>query len=154
MTAMHPDIERLAFLLGTWTGRGNGDYPTIDAFEYEETVVFGHAGKPFVSYTQRTRGKDGPLHAEAGYIRPAGDHDLELIIAQPTGIAEVHTGRQTGNRIEFSSEWVGRSPTAKRVDRVWRMMSVDGSAMRNELRMAAVGQPFQWHLGADLERVS
>lgn len=151
---MHPAIERLAFLLGTWRGTGHGDYPTIEGFNYEETVVFEHFGKPFVAYGQKTKGADGgPLHTEAGYIRPVDDGSVELVIAQPSGLVEVHTGVATGQRLEFSSQLVGRTQSAKRVDQVGRIIEVSGEVMTNELRMSAVGEPYQWHLSASLNRV-
>lgn len=151
---VHPAIEPLAFLLGTWHGTGNGDYPTIEPFAYEETVTFEQFGKPFIAYTQRTMGAEGaPLHTETGYIRAADDGALELVISQPSGITEIHTGTRDHSRLEFMSDSVSLSPTAKRIDRVGRVIDVDDDTMTNELMMAAVGESYQWHLGATLHRI-
>ena len=90
---LHPAVAHLAPLLGTWRGGGRGHYPTIDPFEYTEEVTFGHVGKPFLAYSQRTKGVDGaPLHAECGYWRPTGEWGLELLIVHPSGIAEILVG--------------------------------------------------------------
>ncbi|MCL1600280.1 MAG: FABP family protein [Actinomycetia bacterium] len=150
---VHPAVQPVAFLLGTWRGTGNGDYPTIEPFTYEETVTFEHFGKPFVAYTQRTKGADGgPLHTETGYIRMTEDGKLELVISQPSGITEIHTGTRDNSRLEFTSVTVSLSPSAKQVDRVGRVIEVVGDIMTNELMMSAVGEPYQWHLGATLHR--
>ncbi|MBK5218036.1 MAG: FABP family protein, partial [Propionibacteriales bacterium] len=49
-TDLHPDLVPFAWLLGSWHGNGKGDYPTIDAFDYEQDVIFAHDGRPFVHY--------------------------------------------------------------------------------------------------------
>lgn len=150
----HPSIAPLAFLLGTWSGAGRGEYPTIEAFTYTEEVTFAHVGKPFLSYVQRTRNSEGmPLHAEVGYLRPVGSDRAELVIAQPSGITEVHTGTVAGTRVEFGIEMIGLTPTAKEVTSVARMIRVDGDELSYRLDMAAVGQPQQFHLEAVLHRV-
>lgn len=151
---LHPDVENLGFLLGTWRGRGRGDYPTIEPFEYSEEVTFSHVGKPFLHYGQKTKGDDGlPLHTETGYLRSVGDDHLEMVIAQPTGVTEIHEGRVHDGRISLVAVEVGNSFTAKEVAAVRRSLDVDGDAMHYVLEMAAVGQELQFHLEATLERV-
>ena len=158
MDRMHPDLASLAFLIGVWRGRGKGCYPTIEPFEYfEEATYTPGPGKPFIAYRQRTRragGEGEPLHAETGYIRPAGHGKAELVIAQPTGIVEVHTGEVRDNRVDFRTSLVGLSGTAVEVSQAMRELDVVGDAMRYRLGMAAVGQPMQVHLEAELARVS
>jgi hypothetical protein len=47
---LHPDLNPLAWMVGTWRGKGRGDYPTIESFEYAHEVVFNHDGRPFLNY--------------------------------------------------------------------------------------------------------
>ncbi|MGI9142349.1 MAG: peroxynitrite isomerase [Fluviibacter sp.] len=157
MPDLHPGIAILAPLLGTWAGRGSGDYPTIDDFGYLEDVTFGHVGKPFLSYTQRTRSEDGaPMHAESGYLRVPAAGRAELVIAQPSGVTEIDEGTVTTDGgalvIDLSSTTVGLTSTAKDVFSVARSIRVDGDVLSYTLLMAAVGQPLQHHLTATLHR--
>lgn len=155
---LHPNLVELAPLLGTWSGRGTGVYPTIDTFDYFEEVVFGHAGKPFLAYQQRTRdAADGkPLHVETGYLRVPQPGHLEWVLAHPTGITEIEVGRYTvaGPVItaELATTAVGLSPTAKEVTALERSLRIDGDELTYTLGMAAVGLPMQEHLSAVLLR--
>jgi hypothetical protein len=155
MTPLHPDVEVLSFLLGEWHGEGRGAYPTVDDFEYREEVVFGHAGKPFVSYTQRTWALDDgrPLHSEMGFLRPQPNDRLEFVLALPSGQVEMDEGTRRGGRLELTSTLVARTPSAKDVTEIRRILDVEGDTLRYVVEMAAVGQPRQFHLQAELHRV-
>jgi hypothetical protein len=149
-----PEVAGLAFLLGTWEGEGEGDYPTIEPFSYTESVVFGHVGRPFLSYAQRTVRRDTglPAHGETGYLRPAPDGGVELMLAHTFGVVEVGEGTVRGTALHLRSTSVSRTATAKRIDVIERRIEVDGDVLRYEVHMAAVGQPLQRHLRAELHR--
>jgi THAP4-like, heme-binding beta-barrel domain len=151
---LHPDLAPLAFLLGTWRGEGSGRYPTIAGFAYVEEVVFGHVGKPILAYSQRTRdaASGEARHSEAGYWRVVGPGRLELVMAHPTGVAEIGEGTFEGGHIAVTSTAVTLTATAKPVSAVRRTIDVTGETLVYRLDMAAVGQPLQPHLEARLRR--
>jgi hypothetical protein len=156
---LHPDVAVLAPLLGTWEGSGTGEYPTIDDFAYLESITFSHVGKPFVAYTQRTRHPEtsAPMHAETGYLRIPRPGSIEIVMAQPTGLAEIYEGAVVGGDvplvIDARSTSIGATATAKEVTITERTISVTGDDLHYTFRMAAVGQPLQHHLSATLHRV-
>jgi len=157
---LHPDCVPLSFLIGTWRGSGAGDYPTIDAFAYNEEVTFGHVGKPFLAYSQRTRDATtgAPLHAEAGYLRAVGDSKVELVVVQPSGIVEIHSGSVMSvdghPAIELVLDEVHTSPTALSVTDVVRSLRMTSDdTLSYDIAMAAVGVELTHHLSATLTRV-
>lgn len=155
---LHPDVAVLAPLIGTWEGSGTGEYPTIEDFAYLESVTFTHVGKPFVAYSQRTRHPDNgaPMHAESGYLRVPQPGSIEIVMAQPTGLAELYEGAVVGGDvplvIDVRSTSIGSTTSAKEVTITERTISVTGGDLHYTFRMAAVGQPLQHHLSATLRR--
>lgn len=152
---IHDAVRPLATLLGTWRGEGKGEYPTIAPFSYIEEITFRHVGKPFLIYEQRTRHPQtgAPMHAETGYWRVVAPGRLEVVLAHPTGVVEIEEGSFTEGRIEIATTTVAGTSTAKPVEALARAFALDGDVLRYELRMAAVGQPLQHHLAAELRRV-
>jgi hypothetical protein len=153
-TELHPALAPVAFLLGTWRGVGEGQYPSINPFRYREEIRFAHNGKPFLIYTQRTEAIDTgqPMHGEAGYLRLVGDGRLEFVIAQPIGYAEISLGRVDGPRIDVECATVGRTPTAKPVTSISRSLWMEGETLRYELKMGMEGAPLARHLTASFRR--
>ena len=154
--AVHPDVTPLAFLLGLWIGEGQGVYPTIETFDYGEEIRFWHVGKPWLGYAQRTWALDDgrPLHAELGYWRPQKGGRVELLLAHPTGLTEIEEGTVAGTTVELASTSVQRTSTAKDVTALVRRYEARGHLLTYTLAMAAVGQPLQPHLRAELEHSS
>lgn len=159
MPDLHPSLAPLATLVGTWRGRGQGDYPTIEPFDYLEEITFGHVGKPFLAYVQRTRNPadDLPMHAEAGYLRPGPDDaSAELVIAQPTGVTEVHTGTVADEDgrlvVDLRCDDPRHTPTARNVTVVRRRLVVTGDELHQDLWMGFDEHPETHHLTATLRR--
>jgi hypothetical protein len=154
-TDMHAALQPVAFLLGTWRGEGEGEYPTIKPFRYREEIRFSHNGKPFLIYTQRTEATDTgqPMHGESGYLRVVGDGRVEFVIAQPIGYAEISLGRITGNRLDVECANVARTPTAKPVTSISRSYWLEGESLRTETTMGMEGIAPVRHLAARFNRV-
>lgn len=149
-------LGELAPFAGTWTGGGDGHYPTIDPFSYDETIEFATIpGKPFLVYGSRTRHRtEGrPLHTESGYLRRSGD-DVELLVSQPTGFVEIQRGRLDGGVLDFTTVVLERSHDAKPVHEVRRRFVLDGDMLSYDFWMAHANTPLTHHLRAELRRSS
>ena len=157
---LHPDLAPLAFLLGRWEGAGVGGYPTIESFQFGQEISFSHNGKPFLSYTSRTWRLDAeghigqPLATEAGFWRPQPEGKVELLLAHPTGITEIYLGEVSGHRIDLATDVVARTSSAKEVTAGRRLYGLIGDDLGWAYDLAAVGQPLQSHISAQLKRVT
>lgn len=152
----------LAWLIGSWAGAGVGDYPTIEPFRFGQEMEFGYLpGKPYLLYESRSFLLDGvgelgdPLATESGYWRPQPDNEVELVLAHPTGIAELWIGEVTERRVELRTDAVARTATAKPYTAGHRLYGhIDGGDLGYVFEMAAMGEPMQPHLSAQLKRVT
>jgi hypothetical protein len=161
---LHPALDPLLPFIGVWRGRGSGEYPTIEPFEYAQELRISHDGRPFVSYESRSWlvRPDGepvrPAAREVGWWRvvtaEGQDPQIEALFCLPTGIMEQHYGRVSGVRLDLASEQVLRTSSAKAVtagSRIYRI--IDGDLYYAQ-DMKAVGQELRPHLAAKLARVA
>jgi hypothetical protein len=167
--ALPQQLLPLSWLLGTWAGVGVGGYPTIESFQFGQEVSFRTDGRPFLSYSSRAwlLDDDGnqvrPLAQESGYWRPQPDNGVELVLAHPTGYAEVWVGQVTvtgienavitGARAELHTDVVARTASAKDYSAGQRLYGLVDGELLWAYDMAAVGEPLTSHLSARLRPV-
>jgi len=163
-------ILPLSWLLGVWRGRGVGGYTDHESFEFLQEVVFTTDGRPFLHYHSRTTrlladGSQGELlAAETGYLRPAPDNAVEMLLAHPTGYVEIWVGdvtvtglvdaKITGARMELRTAGLLRTETAKDYSGGTRMYGLVGEKLMWVMDMKALGHALASHVSAELERVT
>jgi THAP4-like, heme-binding beta-barrel domain len=156
----HPTLAPLRFLIGRWEGAGVVGYPTIESAQFGQEVSFSHNGKPYLIYSSRTwllddAGQIGrPLAVETGFWRPQEDGSLEVVLAHASGITEVYLGQVTGTKIEMATDAVVRAASALDVTAGRRLYGLIGADLGWAYDMAAVGQPLQAHVSAQLKRTA
>lgn len=148
-----PSLEPLAFLIGSWSGEGEGEYPGFDPFRYTEELSFEYVGDPFLLVTESSWTPDGaPLHFERGTLRPVGDGRVDLTLAHPIGVAEVSEGTVEGRNVDLRSTAVVRTATGSPVTEIERRYRMDGERLSYELDMAMEGVARTFHVRATLAR--
>jgi hypothetical protein len=161
---LHPTLLGLLPFVGVWRGRGSGEYPTIESFEYAQEIRISHDGRPFLFYESRAWlvHPDGtpirPAAREVGWWRvAAGDagptDEVEAMFCTPTGVMELHLGSVFGVRLELATDAVMRTSSAKEVSAGHRLYGIVEGDLLYAQDMAAVGQPLRPHLAAKLARV-
>jgi hypothetical protein len=154
-----PALAPLAWLIGEWEGAGVVGYPTIDSVHFGQEISVTHDGRPFLEWQSRTwlldeqGNKVRPLARELGFWRPLENNEVELLLTHPTGIVEMYHGTTSPAKIELRTDSVVRSPHAKEYNAAARMYGLVNSNLMWVMDMAAVGQPLQSHVSAELKRV-
>ena len=157
---LHPELNPLAWMVGTWRGKGRGDYPTIDSIEFAHEVVFNHDGRPFLTYYSRSwiLDKEGeilrPGGSETGFWRIKPESVLEVVLAHNTGIVESWVGRFDGPKIQLVLDRGISSPSAKIVTDGARLYGLVAGELFFAYDMATNSQELQAHIWSSLERQS
>ncbi|KAI8535626.1 hypothetical protein RHMOL_Rhmol10G0188700 [Rhododendron molle] len=147
VVAVHPAVEPLSYLLGTWRGQGEGGFPTINSFKYGEQLNFSHPGNK----TWKLNSGE-PMHAESGYWRPKPDGTIEVVIAQSTGLVEVQKGTYDAEEkvVKLHSELVGNASKVREITRVFKLVNEE---LVYVVEMATSLNSLQPHLKASLTKL-
>lgn len=155
---LHPDLVGLAWMIGRWEGRGKGNYPGTEDFDFGQQIDFAQNGGNYLHYLSQTFEMDDdglatrPLSMETGFWRPQSDGTLEVVLCHPSGYAEVWYGKLTGSKIELSTDAVVRTATADDYTAGQRLYgNVDGELLWT-FDKAAHGHELQNHIWARLRR--
>ena len=144
--------ELLRLLIGEWSGTGRGEFPTIEPFEYLETISFAGDHRPFLHYEQRTQRRSAgqteyvPSHWESGFLRLLPDGEAELVNTQSSGRLERLTGSfertATGLILRLQSTAFLNDP---RMVETSRTITVDGNSMHYTQNMYTTAVPGPAH---------
>ena len=124
-------IERLSMLNGSWKGTGEGKFPTINSFKYEEHLRFEvNLAYPLIHYEQKTilLSTQEPSHWESGFIRVLDEDVIEISNSQDSGRVEVLRGKisqisEEGYQLEFTSIVLANDPRMVKASRVIKVTS-------------------------------
>jgi hypothetical protein len=157
---LHPDLNPVAWMVGTWRGKGRGEYPGIEPFEFAAEVVFNHDGRNFLNYFSRSWIIDDqgeiirPGASEAGFWRVKPNDVLEVVISHNTGISEGWVGQFDGPKIQLVLDQGYSAPSAKVVTAGVRLYGLVEGELFYAYDMATNGHELQAHIWSSLERQS
>jgi hypothetical protein len=157
---LHEDLYPVAWMIGKWGGKGMGEWPGSEKFEFVQEVTFRHDGRPFMEYTSKSWIIDSegnhirPGASESGYWRIKPNKVIELILAHNTGISEGWLGRISDDRpsIQLALDHAYVAPTAKAVENGARLYGLVEGQLFTSYDMAAMGKELQAHIWSSLER--
>jgi hypothetical protein len=155
---VHDNVAPFAWLLGSWQGGGDGDYPTIEKFRFGQELIFQQDGRPFMHYMARawvldaegTKVRDAAQ--ETGFVRCLDDGSVEWLLSHNTGFSELYLGKVDGAKLEVSTDAVMRTSTAKEYVGGRRLYGLVEGDLWFAFDMAAMGQELQPHLWGKLVR--
>jgi hypothetical protein len=158
-SGLHPSLLPLAWMVGRWEGKGKGNYPGTEDFDFGQQIDFAHNGGDYLHYLSQTFEVDDeglavrPLSMETGFWRPLADKSIEVVMCHPDGYAEVWYGHISGAKVELSTDAVVRTSSAGEYSAGQRLYGNVESDLLWTFDKAAGGHPLQSHMWARLRRV-
>lgn len=148
----------LSRLVGRWTGRGEGTWPSFGLFTYSEEMTFedggGGADFSFLAFAEHAWDPDSgrTFHRERGFWTADGA-SVSVVLAHPVGVTEIAEGTIDGGGIELAAARIERASHGLEVTAYRRRYTVDGDALIYEQFLATdPGQDPVRHAWAELKR--
>jgi hypothetical protein len=142
--------------LGSWEGEGHGHWEAEQPFRYRERLAIEAVPtRAILRVTQRTTVfASGDLsHTEMGFLRLFPDQSVELVVADPTGYSEIHTGRLQGGVLDLVPHSLSRSPTSRPLHRIQRRLQLDHDSLHTTVAIAVGEETVAPHVESWLHRV-
>ena len=156
---LHPDLNPLAWMIGTWRGNGHGEYLGTERFDFQQEVTFSHDGRPFLTYFSRSwiinekNEITSTAASETGFWRIKPNNQLEVILAHSTGIAEGWVGVFDGPKIQLVMDHSYSAPSAKSINEGQRLYGLVDGELFYAYDMAYGGHTLQAHIWSTMPRV-
>jgi hypothetical protein len=155
---LHPELMPLAWLIGTWRGKGRCEYPNIEGFEFAQEVSFNQDGQDHLNYFSRTWVIDSnseivkPYDSEVGYWRLRDKEVLEVVLSHNSGTNEGWLGLIRGPKIQLAMDKAYESPSKKAIDSGSRLYGLVEGQLFTSLDVGKDGHDLQAYMWSSLER--
>lgn len=164
-----PEVYPLSWLLGEWNGHGEVKYPGVERADIVQKAVFDHDGGPYLKYTSTVslRGDDGapgqvwavesgfwrvPPQVPEGIQLKEGQHALEVILTDPSGLLTCYLGTIGNGRIDLATRFVAATESGPDVRGATRMYGNVRGELMWAWDLAAFGEELQSYMSAQLTR--
>ncbi len=162
-------MEPMTWLIGRWSGKGSGVYPTIAPFNFHHQMIFksideSYADEPLIHYEEVgwIIEEDNKVfkHWETGFIKPTEDGRIQFYNSHNTGRTEVTYGKylnlDTSSKsfeIEFESDFLRNDIGIKKAIKSIRKFAFQGNKLSYSLAMStAEVSGLSSHLEVQLSR--
>lgn len=166
----------VAWMIGSWEGAGvallrdAAGAETSRPFRQHVEFAISDSDESTLSYACSTRLDDGTvLLEETGFWTVVGpsdgeppvdddhpaasvQHDLDVVLAHPRGIADVYVGRVQGPRVDLATDLVARTRTGAGHTAATRMYGLVDSKLMWAYDLATEDRPLGTYLSAELNR--
>ncbi len=166
-----PEVYPLAWLVGEWGGSGVIEYPGIPRFDVDQRIVFDHDGGPYLRYTsvvsaRSAEGAEATVWAsETGFWRvpsqaredeelPEGQHPVEALIADASGVLSLYVGVIGNARIDLATDVMAHTASGASMASATRMYGLVEGDLLWAWDLAAFGHELSSYASARLSRTS